>query len=171
MRWLILLPALLITLLLLPACGKTPKGNSAGTGTGAATQAGGSGPADEMPHDGDHDEAAGGHGHDETPLGTTTIDGVVVTCAQGHGLVEPGKLCHLVVKLPYNDGGETIVRAWIGTEERDLYLVSKGDYAASHDDYDVHAEAPDPLPDDARWWIEIQKPDGTRVTGSIGLLR
>ena len=72
-----------------------------------------------------------------------------------------------MVKLPYNDKGATVVRAWIGTEDRTLSLVGKGGYAPSHDDYDVHAIAPDPLPDNVMWWIEIQKPDGTKLVGSI----
>ena len=67
--------------------------------------------------------------------------------------------------------GCTIVRAWIGVEDRTLSMVSIGAYAASHDDYDVHAEAPKQLPADAKWWIEIEKPDGTKVVGSHPLLK
>lgn len=115
-------------------------------------------------------EPAGDHAHDETPLGSVTIDGMVVHGAQGHGFVEPGKLGHLVIKLPYSDAGSTIVRAWIGTEDRHLSLVGMGDYAPSHDDFDIHAEAPDPLPSNARWWIEIEKPDGTKAVGSLPIL-
>jgi hypothetical protein len=115
-------------------------------------------------------EAAGTHAHDETPIGTATIGDMKIEGAQGHGFVEPGKLCHLVVKLPYNDGGATIVRAWIGIDDRHLSLVGIADYAASHDDYDVHAEAPDPLPTNARWWIEIEKPDGMKSVGSLPIL-
>lgn len=125
-------------------------------------------------HDHDHDHDHGhdhDHDHDEHPLGTVTILDMEIEGAQSHGAVEPGKLCHLVIKLPYNDGGEMIVRAWIGTEDRDLFYVGRGDYAASHDDYDIHVEAPDPLPEDARWWIEIERPDGTRGTGSLPILR
>ena len=112
------------------------------------------------------------HDHDEHPLGTVTILGMEIEGAQSHGAVEPGKLCHLVVKLPYNDSGQTIVRAWIGTEDRDLYYVGRGEYAAAHDDYDIHVEAPDPLPPPelARWWIEIERPDGTRGVGSLPIL-
>ena len=111
----------------------------------------------------DHD-----HAHDEVSLGTVTIGGMRVEIAQGHGAVEAGKEGHLVIKLPYSDGGQTVVRAWIGTEDRTLSFVGKGDYAASHDDYDVHAMAPDPLPDGVMWWIEIEKPGGTKVVGSAG---
>jgi hypothetical protein len=114
----------------------------------------------------DHD-----HAHDEVPLGSVTIGDLMVELAQGHGRVEAGKESHLVVKLPHNDNGATTVRAWIGTEDRTFSLVGKGAYAPSHDDYDVHAVAPDPLPDDAKWWIEIEHPDGTKVVGSARLLK
>ena len=106
------------------------------------------------------------HEHAEESLGSITVGDLTVELAQGHGGVAAGKEGHLVVKLPYNDAGETVVRAWIGGGDRTLSLVGKGEYAASHDDYDVHATAPEPLPADALWWIEIERPDGTRFLGS-----
>jgi hypothetical protein len=114
---------------------------------------------DHMGHD-DHD-----HG-EEVALDPATIGDMTVELMQAHGPLVAGEEGHLVVKLPYTDNGETIVRAWIGTEDRTLSYVGKGEYAPSHDDYDIHAMAPDPLPDDAMWWIEIEKPDGTKVVGS-----
>jgi hypothetical protein len=111
-------------------------------------------------------EHADGHEHAEESLGTVDIGGLKVELAQGHGGVVAGKEAHLVVKLPYSDEGSTIVRAWIGTDDRTASYVGKGEYAPSHDDYDIHATAPDPLPDGALWWIEIEKPDGTKVVGS-----
>lgn len=116
-------------------------------------------------HDHDGDDM---HNHDdEVPLGTATIGDMEVEAFQGHGETEPGKEMHLVVKLPYNDSGASEVRAWIGTEDRFASVVGKGEYASSHDDYDIHAIAPDPLPEDAAWWIEVTQPDGTVHTGSI----
>ena len=106
------------------------------------------------------------HGHDERPLPTAMIGEMSVELAQGHGPITAGQEGHLVIKLPYQDGGSTIVRAWIGTEDRTLSFVGKGVYAPSHDDYDLHAMAPDPLPADVRWWIEIERPDGQRAVGS-----
>ena len=106
------------------------------------------------------------HEHAEDPLGTAKIGELEVELAQGHGGVVAGKEGHLVVKLPYSDDGSTIVRAWIGTEDRTRSYVGKGEYARSHDDYDVHATAPDPLPEGVLWWIEIEQPDGTRLVGS-----
>lgn len=118
--------------------------------------------------DGDHgNDDDDDHGHDAVPLGTTTIGDVKVELAQGDGVVAAGKEGLLLVKLSYSDRGQTIVRAWIGTEDRLSSVVGKGTYAPSHDDYDVHAEAPDPLPDNVMWWIEIEKPDGTKALGSI----
>ena len=113
----------------------------------------------------------GGHEHAETPLGAFDIGGIKVEAAQGHGAVEPGKEGHLVIKLPYEDDGATVVRAWIGTADRTLSTVGRGEYAPSHDDYDIHAVAPSPLPPDAQWWVEIEKPDGGKTVGSFPLLK
>lgn len=115
-------------------------------------------------------EASDDHEHDETSLGAVKIGAVDVELAQGHGLVVAGKESHLVVKLPYTDRGATVVRAWIGSQDRTLSYVGKGEYAASHDDYDVHATAPTPLPADAMWWIEIERPDGSKALGSARAL-
>lgn len=140
-------------------------------------------------HDDDHDHADGDHDHDhadgdhdhaheggmgdehdhgeEVSLGTTMVGDWEIEAWQGHGELEPGKEMHLVVKLPFEDDGATSVRAWIGTENRLASIVGRGEYAPSHDDYDLHAEAPSPLPDGAKWWIEIERPDGTTAVGSI----
>ena len=107
------------------------------------------------------------HEHAEDPLGAIEIGGMRVELSQGHGGVSAGKESHLVVKLPYSDQGATVVRAWIGTEDRTLSYVGKGEYAASHDDYDIHATAPEPLPENPLWWVEIEKPDGTKELGSL----
>lgn len=116
--------------------------------------------------DGHSDHSDHDHG-EELPLPAATIGDMTVELAQGHGAVEAGQEGHLVVKLPYSDNGSTVVRAWIGTEDRTLSFVGKGEYAPSHDDYDVHAMAPDPLPENTMWWIEVEKPDGTKIVGSV----
>ena len=130
-------------------------------------------------HDGDHshehpDDGDGHHGedeHEEVSLGTLALGDLELQLAQGHGAVEAGKESHLVVKLPYSDAGETRVRVWIGGADRTSSLVGKAEYSAKSDDYDVHATAPSPLADDAMWWIEIEKPDGTKLLGSKAPIR
>ena len=76
-----------------------------------------------------------------------------------------------MITLPYKDDGASVTRAWIGSGDRTMSSVGKGEYAPSHDDYDIHAIAPSPLPDGAKWWLEIEKPDGTKAVGSIPLLK
>jgi hypothetical protein len=119
---------------------------------------------DEENHD-DHD-----HG-EEVELGKFDIGGIMVEAAQGHGNVEAAKEGHIIIKLDYKDDGQTVTRAWIGTADRTLSSPGKGEYAPSHDDYDIHTTAPDPLPEGAAWWLEIEKPDGTKAVGSIPLLK
>ncbi|MFG0252078.1 MAG: hypothetical protein ACF8NJ_04305 [Phycisphaerales bacterium JB038] len=156
--------------LTLTGCGESENGNEQSTGSDTPAHA-----EDTHVHaDGtthaDHAEDQPvdemDHAHDEVALDPITIGDMTVELAQGHGSVAAGKEGHLVVKLPYSDNGATIVRAWIGTEDRTLSYVGRGDYAASHDDYDIHAIAPTPLPENAMWWIEIEKPDGTKLVGS-----
>ena len=123
---------------------------------------------DHAGDEGDHDHAyETDHDHDAVPLGTFTAGDMEIEAAQSHGNVEPGKEGHLVIKLPHNDAGATVVRAWIGTDDRTLSTVGRGEYAADHDDYDIHAMAPDPLPENTMWWVEVEKPDGTKAIGSI----
>jgi hypothetical protein len=108
------------------------------------------------------------YGHDEKiALGTFKAGALNIEASQGHGAVKAGKEGHLTLKLPYSDGGATVVRAWIGTEDRTLSAVGKGSYTASNDVYDIHAVAPSPLPANVKWWVSIEKPDGTEIIGSI----
>jgi hypothetical protein len=158
------------------ACGESSSDGTAGAGGGSHTHADGTthdddeaaGHAEGGDEDpgADHADGDDDHAHEETSLGTTMVGEMEIELAQGHGAVAAGQEGHLVVKLPYNDGGATIVRAWIGTEDRTLSMVGKGEYAPSHDDYDIHAVAPDPLPENVLWWIEVEKPDGTKAVGS-----
>lgn len=144
-------------------CGESGSGDQHAGTAGTHTHADGSVHDDhaaEAPMDAEE------HEHDDVALEPALIGGMTIELAQGHGAVKAGQESHLVVKLPHNDNGATIVRAWIGTEDRTLSFVGKADYAPVHDDYDVHAMAPDPLPENVMWWIEIEKPDGSKIVGS-----
>lgn len=48
-----------------------------------------------------------------------------------------------------------------------MSAVGKGDYAAAHNDHDTHATAPSPVPADAKWWVGIDRSDGTKNVGSV----
>ncbi len=169
--------ASLLVALGLTLCGCGETGGDATSGTGASGGGDSHTHADGSTNDDHADDHVDGHADDhadhddhdhdyEVALDPATIGDMTLELAQGHGAVEAGKESHLVVKLPYNDDGATVVRAWIGTADRTLSFVGKGEYAPSHDNYDIHAMVPDPLPENTMWWIEIEKPDGTKVVGS-----
>lgn len=125
----------------------------------------------DHPHPHPAESAAAGEGeeddeHVEVAIGSATIGDLEVALAQGHGGVAAGKESHLILKLPTPDDGSTIVRAWIGTQDRTLSYVGKGEYSRDHGEYDIHATAPDPLPENTLWWIEIEQPDGATSVGS-----
>ncbi|MDQ7012638.1 MAG: hypothetical protein Q9O74_01925 [Planctomycetota bacterium] len=123
----------------------------------------------EDDHD-DHDHDHGDDDHsDEISIGTAMIGDTEIECWQGHGEAQAGKELHLVVKLSSDDKGTAIVRAWIGTADRLASAVGKGEYDSTAGVYDIHAEAPDPLPADAQWWVEIESEDGTKQVGSLTL--
>lgn len=146
-------------------CGESGEPGGDDNGDGTHTHADGT-----VHKDGDDAQPADtGHGDDhgiETPLPTATIGDDQVELTQAKGAIQPGKEGILLVKLPYKDNGETIVRAWIGTEDRTRSMVGKGVYAPSHGDYDIHTMAPESLPENVMWWVEIEKPNGTKAVGS-----
>jgi hypothetical protein len=154
-----------LTLFLSAACGGSEQGGPSPQPSQSSDDHGQEHAEGDNGHDHASEEAD--HEHDEHSLGTAAIGDLQIEFAQGHGGVVAGKEGHLVVKLPYSDSGGSVVRAWIGTKDRTRSLVGKGEYAPSHDEYDVHASAPDPLPADAMWWVEIEKPDGTKSLGSV----
>ena len=146
---------------LLVACGE--KKTNTADDHGHAHQEGEAHPEPSAAAKADEDHEHG----EEVSLGKFKAGEMEIEAAQGHGMVAAGKEGHLIIKLPYKDNGATVVRAWIGTEDRTLSAVGKGEYAPSHDDYDIHAIAPNPLPADVKWWVEVEKPDGTKLVGSI----
>jgi len=151
-------------------CGEPSEGDARGPETDKSHEAseGSHVHADGSTHAAHEEEAADKHAHhdDAVSLPSTMIADMQVELAQGHGAIKAGEESHLVVKLPYNDNGATVIRAWIGTDDRTLSFVGKGEYAPSNDAYGIHAMAPDPLPENAMWWIEIENPDGSKGLGS-----
>lgn len=106
------------------------------------------------------------HSHGERPMGSIQMENLTVGLMQGHGGLKAGATSHLQVKLPYTDGGATTVHAWLGGPQRPRASAGKGEFDAGRGVYDVHANAPAVITADTKWWIEVQRPDGTKVTGS-----
>ncbi len=65
-------------------------------------------------------------------------------------------------------GGEVVaVREWVGPEDASGVVVVKTEI--ENDYHHGHIDMPDPIPADARLWIEIEAPDGTLHKGSVPL--
>jgi catechol 2,3-dioxygenase-like lactoylglutathione lyase family enzyme len=65
-------------------------------------------------------------------------------------------------------GGEVAaVREWVGPEDASGVVVVKTEI--ENDYHHGHIDMPDPIPADARLWIEIEAPDGTLHKGSVPL--
>lgn len=65
-------------------------------------------------------------------------------------------------------GGEVAaVREWVGPEDASGVVVVKTEI--ENDYHHGHIEMPDPIPVDARLWIEIEAPDGSLYKGSVPL--
>lgn len=72
---------------------------------------------------------------------------------------------HFNIKIT---GGEVAaVREWVGPEDASGVVVVKTEI--ENDYHHGHVEMPEPLPADARLWIEIETPDGARLKGSTPL--
>lgn len=65
-------------------------------------------------------------------------------------------------------GGEVAaVREWVGPEDAAGVVVVKTEI--ENDYHHGHIDMPDPIPADARLWIEIEAPDGSLHKGSVPL--
>lgn len=60
-----------------------------------------------------------------------------------------------------------VVRMWVGSEDASGVMVVKAELEGDH--YCGTMEMPDPIPTDARLWIEVESPEGERLKGSVPL--
>lgn len=68
----------------------------------------------------------------------------------------------------YVEGGEpAAVRAWIGDEAATNVVVTKAEFEVDH--HCAHLEVAQPLPEGARFWLEIETTDGQKLKGSSPL--
>lgn len=68
----------------------------------------------------------------------------------------------------YVKGGEpAAVRAWVGDEGATSAVVTKAEFEEDH--HCAHIEVPNPLPADARLWVEIETAEGNRIKGSTAV--
>lgn len=148
----------------------------AGVALGACEQSPGDG---EAPADtgGDMQGADGGgdaqgaedaaHGHDEGErhdLGEAAIGEHQVHVAR-FGELTPGAECSVDIEV--TGEAPAAVRVWIGAEDGAGALKSRAE--AEDDGYHAHIEVPEPLPEGALLWVEVESSAGETSTASFPL--
>lgn len=120
-------------------------------------------------HDHSHgDDHAHGddHGHGPTvQLGVQTI-GAFSVKASRDGELTPGADVPVDVWIT---GAAKVgaVRFWIGSQDGKGSIKAKAEL--EKDNWHTHVEAPTPLPEDAKLWVEIETDGGETATGGFDL--
>jgi hypothetical protein len=110
---------------------------------------------------GAHDD----HGHGEGgAIGTATIGAWTVTVS---GEIKAGSEAHLDIKLAGSSAKPAAVRIWIGSQDGKGAMKQKAD--GDGKEYHAHADVPNPIPADAKLWIEIDDGKGGKSVGGIAI--
>lgn len=102
-----------------------------------------------------------GHGGEVIELGTATIGNLTVRASRDQGEVKAGGDVPIDVWVLTSDGKPAtvaIVRFWIGAADAKGSIKAKADIENSKEPnhWHTHAEVPDPLPPDAKLWVEVE---------------
>lgn len=99
------------------------------------------------------------HGEEVTELPPLTIGNYEVH-AQYEGPLKDGHFNFHVTGPEF-----AAIRQWVGPEDAAGVVVNRAEVLSDH----IHAgvEMPDPIPADARLWIEFETPTGERLKGSV----
>lgn len=109
--------------------------------------------------------AGGDHGHGEGgAIGTVTIG---VWTVKVSGEVKAGSEAHLDIELSGSTAKAAVVRVWIGSQDGKGVMKQKAD--GDGKDYHAHADVPNPIPADAKLWIEIDDGKGGKSVGGIAI--
>jgi hypothetical protein len=162
----VLASALIAAGLTLTACEQS---ESAGDRSHAAGDDHTHAPGEEHDHAaGDEHDHAGdtGHGHEEGEphdLGAATIGGFEVQVTR-HGDIAAGAETAINISVA-GEAQPAAIRVWIGTEDARGSLKARAEAEGDH--YHAHIEAPDPLPEGAAVWVEVESAEGARQAVSF----
>ena len=129
---------------------------------------------DDHDHDHDHGEAAStagsataepGHGGVVIERGETNAGGYAIRASRD-GDVVAGKDAPIDVWV---SGGAPIaaVRFWIGVEDAAGSVKAKAEI--ERDNWHTHVDAPSPMPEGSRLWVEIESEGGAKTIVSFDL--
>lgn len=112
---------------------------------------------------GDH----GDHGHGEGgAIGTATIGAWTVTVS---GEIKAGAEAHLDIKLSGSTAKASAIRFWVGAQDGKGAMKGKADGAGP--EYHAHVDVPNPIPANAKLWIEIDDGKGSKSVGGLTISR
>jgi hypothetical protein len=135
-------------------CNKDEDGSQGGATQGTSSTSGspqtGPAPAEE---------------HNRLPLGETTV-GSLGLVATMDAPVKPGGEGAFDVVI--TGGKPKAVRFWVGTESAEGSVKAKADEETT-DNWHAHAEVPNPLPANSKFWVEVEPPSGEPFKVSFDL--
>lgn len=162
------LVAVTTIILILAGCDQKPAAPPAGSDSTAAAD----------PRAGASEKSAGesrpasGHGHsgEVVDLGTSTVGELTVQASRDAGELKAGGDAAIDVRITTADGkpaSVTAVRFWIGTEDAKGSVKARAEIEDPQDPgrWHTHAELPNPLPEGARLWVEIETAEGKKAAG------
>jgi hypothetical protein len=109
----------------------------------------------------------GDHGHGEGgAIGTATIGAWTVTVS---GEIKAGAEAHLDIKLSGSTAKASAIRFWVGAQDGKGAMKGKADGAGP--EYHAHVDVPNPIPANAKLWIEIDDGKGSKSVGGLAISR
>lgn len=165
--------SLVLSLAMMAGCDSKEKQNAAPTaaevdehGHDPAVHAGES----KESHEGhEHENEAAGHEHhagEKHDLGTTKVGGFEVTASYS-GKINPGEPVDVDLSLKGDRNKLAAVRSWIGAQDARGSMKDKA--VPEGEGYHAEVEAPEPMPEGAALWVEIETNLGDTQTGSLAL--
>ena len=124
-------------------------------------------PADSSATAASQPAAAAAAPHNHLPLGEKTVgslklvatmDAPVKAAGGGEGAFD----------VVITGGKPKAVRFWVGTEDAKGSVKAKAEEETT-DNWHTHAEVPQPLPPNSRFWVEVAPPTGEKFVASFDL--
>ena len=134
-----------------------------GGGTSAAPA---TNPAPAPPATAENEEAAHEE-HKRVPIGEATAGGLKLVATMDEP-VKPGGEGAFDVTI--TGGKPKAVRFWVGVENGEGSVKAKAEEETA-DTWHTHVEVPDPLPADAKLWVEVEPPSGKPFKVSYDIKR
>lgn len=129
------------------------------------------GHAHDAGHDHDHDHGDGHHhGGAMLALGEVSVGAFTVTASREEEPVEAGGEAGVDVTVVAAQAAAKVaaVRLWIGLEDASGSIKARAE-AHGEGGWHTHVEAPSPLPEGSRLWVEIEDEAGGTSVGSFDL--